>query len=247
ISSGDTPFDIVDDSGILRDDYPLGSHTINGPISTTNLRVVEQGGNTETLNLTDQNCFLSNALTATAICNGASLEITISNGNAPFTINVNGDVTTGNPLGVYPFTGPNTFTIIIDEEAGDFETFTPLPVTCTAPIVPVIPAAPVVLSPDLTALGCVLTQDVLAPTAPNNTYCRVLMKNGAVINYSGAVPRSLVDLGVIYAVDVYRLEGGQSLTDFGGYQQVCLAGQGRLFYLDARTSPRIQTELATEN
>ena len=80
----------------------------------------------------------------------------------------------------------------------------------------------------------------------DNTYCRVLMKNGGVVNYAGAVPQNLIDLGVIFAVDVYRLQGGRSITDFGGYSRICLAGQGRLFYLDARTSPRVQVELATE-
>ncbi len=72
------------------------------------------------------------------------------------------------------------------------------------------------------------------------------MNNGAVVNYAGAVPQNLIDLGVIYAVDVYRLQGGQSIVEFPNYARVCLTGQGRLFYLDARTSPRVQVELTTE-
>jgi hypothetical protein len=127
-------------------------------------------------------------------------------------------------------------------------TWTPIPTFSRSSIqIDTLDTLPVVLLPDLTALGCVLTQEVLAPTAPDNTYCRVLMKNGAVIGYSGAVPRGLIDLGVIFAVDVYRLEGGRSITTFPNYTQICVAGQGRLFYLDARTSPRVQTELSTES
>ncbi|MCU0481648.1 MAG: hypothetical protein MUE54_10615 [Anaerolineae bacterium] len=124
-----------------------------------------------------------------------------------------------------------------------------LAVEVDTPVVPVVPVVPVIsvpLSPDTTALGCTLTSDVAMTGAPDNTYCRLLMKNGGVVNYAGAVPQNLINLGVILAVDVYRLQGGQSLTDFGGYNRICLAGQGRLFYLDARTSPRVQTELATE-
>ena len=117
----------------------------------------------------------------------------------------------------------------------------------TVLVVPVVPVAPVVLSPDTTALGCTVTADVEAFGMTDNTYCRLLMKNGGVIKFPGAVPQNLINLGVILAVDVYRLQGGQSITDFGGYSRICLAGEGRLFYLDARTSPRAQVELATES
>jgi hypothetical protein len=251
ISNGDALFQVTADSGTLLTGLAIGTHTITGPVNETNVNVTELGGNTENLLVGDFNCFVSNTLTATAVCNGANLEITISNGNAPFSISVTDSVGTmnsgGQPLGVYTFTGPDTFTNIgITEDTGDLEVLNLPDVTCTAPIVPVVPAPPVVLSPDLTALGCVLTQNVLAPTAPDNTYCRILMKDGAVVNYSGAVPADLIGLGVIFAVDVYRLQGGQSITEFPNYTQVCLAGSGRLFYLDARQSPRTQIELATE-
>ena len=252
ISAGDNPFQITADSGTLLTGLGTGVHTITGPVNETNVNVTELAGNTENFPLGNFNCFVSEALSATATCNGADLQIIIGNGNAPFSISVTNSIGTmnsgGNPLGVYTFTGPDTFTNIgITEDTGDLEVLNLPDVTCTAPLIPVVPPAPVVLSPDLTALGCVLTQEVLAPTAPDNTYCRVLMKNGAVVGYSGAVPQSLIDLGVIVAVDVYRLDGGQSITEFSNYTQVCLAGQGRLFYLDARTAPRVQVELQTEN
>jgi hypothetical protein len=91
----------------------------------------------------------------------------------------------------------------------------------------------------------VVTNDV--DVTADNTYCRILMRNGGVVDFSGAIPADLIGLGVILAVDVYRLNGGQSITDFGGYSRVCLNGTGRLFYLDARQSPRGVVELATEN
>ena len=249
ITSGDGNFVISADSATLHPSAPIGTHTFTGPRNETNLSVRELGG-LETLNLGDFNCFASSTLTATAVCNGADLEVTISNGNAPFSISVtdsNGVMNSGgNPLGVYTFTGPDTFSNIgITEDSGDLETITIPSVTCTAPVTPPVVPAPVVLSPDTTALGCDVTS--MVENAPDNTYCRLLMKDGGVVNYAGAVPQNLIDLGVILAVDVYRLQGGQSITDFGGYSQICLAGEGRLFYLDARTSPRTQVELATES
>ncbi len=72
------------------------------------------------------------------------------------------------------------------------------------------------------------------------------MKNGAVVSYSGAIPAELIGLGVILAVDVYRLEGGMSINTFPDYARVCLAGQGRLFYMDGRNAPRVSVEMPTE-
>jgi hypothetical protein len=249
ISAGDPNFQIIADSGTLLTGLGGGVHTITSPINETNVTVAELGGDMQSLNLGNFNCVASSTLSATAVCNGTDLQITITNGDAPFSISVTDSVGTmdsgGQPLGVYTFTGPDTFTNIgITEDTGDLEVLNLPDVTCTASVVPVVPVAPVVLSPDLTALGCDVT--ALVENAPDNTYCRILMKNGAVVNYAGAIPENLIDLGVIFAVDVYRLQGGQGITDFGGYSQICLAGQGRLFYLDARTSPRTQVELATE-
>jgi hypothetical protein len=90
------------------------------------------------------------------------------------------------------------------------------------------------------------TDGVEVANAPDNTYCRILMKNGGVVSYSGAVPADLISLGVILAVDVYRLQGGMSVNTFPDYARVCLAGTGRLFYMDARQAPRISIELASE-
>jgi len=110
---------------------------------------------------------------------------------------------------------------------------------------PIVPVAPAVTIP---VLGCALdsTDGVEVANAPDNTYCRILMKNGGVVSYSGAIPADLIRLGVILAVDVYRLEGGATQNTFPNYARVCLAGQGRLFYMDGRNAPRVVVELATE-
>ncbi|HRF97269.1 MAG TPA: hypothetical protein PLZ51_18800, partial [Aggregatilineales bacterium] len=167
------------------------------------------------------------------MCDGEDLQLTISGGDAPFMIDVTAIVpvsTTGNPIGVYSFDGPDTFDVTVTEESGDSQTASLTGITCNASVVPVAPVVlSVALSPDATALGCDITAYIDVTT--DNTYCRILMNNGKVVNYSGAVPKDLINLGVILAVDVYRLQGGQSITDFGGYSRVCLAGQGRLFYL----------------
>ncbi|MDX2077622.1 MAG: hypothetical protein SFZ02_14430 [bacterium] len=108
------------------------------------------------------------------------------------------------------------------------------------------PSAP--SEPTVTVLGCALdsTDGVEVANAPDNTYCRVLMKNGGVVSYSGAIPAQLIGLGVILAVDVYRLQGGATQNTFPDYARVCLAGQGRLFYMDSRNAPRVSIELASE-
>jgi predicted outer membrane repeat protein len=97
-------------------------------------------------------------------------------------------------------------------------------------------------------LGCALdtVDGVEVANAPDNTYCRILMRNGSVISYSGAVPADLIGLGVILAVDVYRLEGGMSINTFPAYARICLSGAGRYFYMDGRDAPRYSVEMPTE-
>lgn len=183
-------------------------------------------------------------------CSGDSAVFEILTGDGDFSITGTGAGLPINPAsaGLYGLVGPDTWTnIIITELRGERESVNIGGISCPDAVVipPTIPTTPTLT---VTVLGCALdTSDgVEIANAPDNTYCRDLMKNGAVIDFSGAVPASLINLGVIYAVDVYRLEGGTSQTTFPTYARVCLAGQGRLFYLDARTSPRVQVELATE-
>ncbi len=98
------------------------------------------------------------------------------------------------------------------------------------------------------ALGCVFDtpSGMELSNVPDNTYCTVLMRNGDVVNYPGAVPAELINLGVIFAVDVYRLEGGRSIVEFPDYGRICLRGTGRMFYMDARNAPRYPIEMPTE-
>lgn len=97
-------------------------------------------------------------------------------------------------------------------------------------------------------LGCTLNAPagVALANAPDDTYCTLLMQNGGVVNYPGAVPQNLIEAGVILAVEIYRLEGGMSINTFPSYARVCLAGSGRLLYMDGRNAPRFSIELGTE-
>jgi hypothetical protein len=99
-----------------------------------------------------------------------------------------------------------------------------------------------------TLTGCELdTQDgVELVGAPDATYCRVLMRDGGVVSYAGAIPTDLIGLGVKLAVDVYAIQNQQVVNDFGTYARICLDGVGRLFYLDARNMPRYPIELESE-
>jgi predicted outer membrane repeat protein len=108
-------------------------------------------------------------------------------------------------------------------------------------VVPVSPAGPEVL-------GCVFDtpNGMEIGNVPDNTYCTVLMRAGKVVNYPGAVPENLIGLGVIMAVDVFRMDGGRSITEFPTYGRICLRGNGRMFYMDSRNAPRYPIEMSTE-
>ncbi len=79
--------------------------------------------------------------------------------------------------------------------------------------------------------------------APADTYCRVLMRNGGWVNNPGSVPQSVIDRGVMLAIEVFSLEGGQSLREFDNALPICFRGEGHIVFLDASTSPREETDL----
>jgi hypothetical protein len=257
ITAGDGLFSITGTgAGLPIEDVGTGIYTLTGPATWSNIIIYEGSGNFERPNLGNFACPLPNIpLNASAVCVGDDLQISITAGDALFSITGTGAglPMTNIGLGTITLTGAGTWTgVTVTELSGDTEsallgdftcptTVTPPPVTPPPPVIP----APVVLSPDLTALGCVVTADVDIFNAPNNTYCRVLMQNGVVVNYSGAVPANLIALGVILAVDVYRLDGGQSINTFPNYARICLMGEGRLFYMDGRNAPRVSIELAS--
>ncbi|MDX2077845.1 MAG: hypothetical protein SFZ02_15565 [bacterium] len=239
IPTGDGDFEIRDDSGLLMGNATTGVNTITGPINASNITVTETRGDQTTLPVGSLNCYISEELSASTACMGNDLLVIIGNGNAPFNLSVNGALVQGGVgVGFYYVPDADIFAnITVQELAGDSQTLTLPDTTCPTPLA-------VNESP---AVGCEFVGDVDIFASADNTYCRTVMKNGAVTGYAGAVPQDLINLGVILAVDVYRMQGGQSITEFGGYTQICLAGTGRLFYLDARTSPRTINELITEN
>jgi hypothetical protein len=115
----------------------------------------------------------------------------------------------------------------------------------TIPVVVIAssPTPPSTIISSDTVLGCVLTS---TDGAGDNTYCRLLMQNGAVVDFNGAIPADLIRLGVILGVDVYRLEGGATVNTFPDYARICLAGVGRFFYMDGRDAPRVSVEMPSE-
>ena len=60
------------------------------------------------------------------------------------------------------------------------------------------------------------------------------------------VGESVLDAGVINAVDVFALEkGGQPIKTFNKSVLACLLGNGRFIYLDDSNAPRVPATLAT--
>ncbi|MDX2077005.1 MAG: hypothetical protein SFZ02_11275, partial [bacterium] len=197
-----------------------------------------QGGNVATNAPGCPGAIVTIPLNATIFCSGNNLRLIVYSGDSPYTISYTTTSTTTIPNLSFvnqSIPGPNTFTnVSIAEQGGNKESLSIASITCpgtvvVVPVVPVVPVVSVALSPDPNAVGCELTD--LVENAPDNTYCRVLMRNGAVVSYSGAIPAELIGLGVKLAVDVYRLEGGTTVTTFPAYQQICLEGEGRFFYL----------------
>ncbi len=87
---------------------------------------------------------------------------------------------------------------------------------------------------------CTEMQDPSFIVAPG-LYCVVLMRDGGWIQSVGSVPESLIQAGVIIAVEVVYYDApGHALNEFpnSDYQYVCLAGDGRYIYLDGRQTPR---------
>jgi uncharacterized repeat protein (TIGR01451 family) len=86
--------------------------------------------------------------------------------------------------------------------------------------------------------------DIVAFGLPDGIYCRTLFADGGWRVTAGAIPVELVTAGAIRAVDIYRITGGSVVTgEFGGGVPVCLAGVGRMVFLDASTSPRTQVDI----
>jgi hypothetical protein len=121
---------------------------------------------------------------------------------------------------------------VIDNDAG--------PIVPTAPPVPTASAADHARAqaPLCANLNGSTNPVVRARNASSGIYCRVLAQNSVFIGNGGGEVGSeyLIDLGVIQAVDVFGLRDTQPWYDFS--IQVCLQGEGSVFFLDATTEPR---------
>lgn len=223
INAGDANFDITATSGPGLPLYnaAAGLYGLIGPGTWVNVTVTELRGDRETVLLGSITCPPSSALNASATCVGDNLQVSILSGDPAFTVYADsGTLLTTVPLGTYTIAGPNTWTnLTVIELMGDMQVLNLGDITCGGGA-----SVPLVLGCTLDAPNGVTLAD-----APDNTYCRVLMRNGAVTEFSGAIPANLINLGVKLAVDVYRLEGGRSITEFPSYARVCLAGQNVLY------------------
>ena len=234
---------------IYNDDTATSTATHYENNTCSSNPITDNGGNTRVNSAGCPGSAPVNLDVAPLMCVDDNLLVLINAGDGNFNITGSGanlplmDV----PFGSYTILGMGPWSdVTITELLGDRESLNIGGITCPSGVI-IPPSEPV--APIVTVLGCALdtTDGVEVANAPDNTYCRVLMTNGGVVNYSGAVPANLIGLGVILAVDVYRLEGGATINTFPNYTQICLAGSGRLFYMDARNAPYMSIELASES
>jgi uncharacterized protein YraI len=83
-------------------------------------------------------------------------------------------------------------------------------------------------------------QIVGAGICSSEAICRVVAENGVMYHPGAVGDQSVVDQGVIHAVDVFGVD--PSVT---GAIQVCLQGTGGVIYLDANLSPRVPEWMPT--
>ncbi len=90
------------------------------------------------------------------------------------------------------------------------------------------------------------TAYVLPNTVTNgNVVLHVLVQNGTFVESSNEIGNSqLLSYGVIQAVDVFGIGSSGNALPFNAKVKVCLQGTGRLFYLDAATTPRTASQLS---
>ncbi len=170
----------------------------------------------------------------TVTCNFASLAVISS-----ITINI-----TVQTVGVSGDILSNTATADADELVAPISSnITNTGVNVVPPVV-VVPVVPDVSSVSGPPQCNEPNSDIVAFGLPDGIYCRTLFAEGGWRVTAGAIPVELVTAGAIRAVDIYRVTGGSVVTgEFGGGVPVCLAGVGRMVFLDASTSPRAQVEI----
>lgn len=148
ITAGDGPYNITGTGpGLPANGVAAGVTTLTGPGAWTGVTVTETTGVApESQLLGDFNCVLGSALTASAVCLGPDLQVTISNGDTPFNITGTG---TGLPqlgvsAGIYTLTGPGSWTgVTVAETTGDLETLLLGDYTCASAPPVVVAGIPV--------------------------------------------------------------------------------------------------------
>lgn len=94
------------------------------------------------------------------------------------------------------------------------------------------PPVPLCRDFDGSRAGALVTQ---MPRQGLGIYCRMLVQDGNYIRNPGEVGiTSLIELGIVHAVDVYS-PAGTSVTG----ATICLKGEGDLFFLNAADAPRV--------
>jgi hypothetical protein len=83
-------------------------------------------------------------------------------------------------------------------------------------------------------------------TGPVEVYCRTVVANSIYERNGGEIGiQSVIDLGIIQAVEIFGLTGdnGQSYVGLNAGATICLRGTGHLIFLDAVGMPRVPTWL----
>jgi len=94
----------------------------------------------------------------------------------------------------------------------------------------------------------IVRADVPAGTVTNGSvYCRVLAQDGDFVRNPAEIGnQSVLDMGVVQAVDVFGMSGSLAVPQWNSSVKVCLRGSGRFYFLDALTAPRTLQELPAQ-
>lgn len=180
-----------------------------------------------------------NTLSASAVCVGNNLQVTIGAGDANFDITGTGAglPVTNVGFGTHTLTGPSTWTVSVTELSGDTQTLNLGTFTC-----PVSVPSPSVSAPPPIPQRCDLGGYSLS--MPEGIFCTNLFANGVFL-IPGSVPGDLAPR-TLGAVDIGKFDGEKAVSgEFGMGLPICLRGSGRLIFFDASTSPRARFELET--
>ncbi|PJF29491.1 MAG: hypothetical protein CUN52_08130 [Phototrophicales bacterium] len=185
-----------------------------------------------------------NTLSATAVCVGNDLQVTISAGDANFDITGTGAglPVTNVGFGTHTLTGPSTWIVSVIELGGDIETLNLGTFSCPVSVpTPTPPPAPVSAPPPIPQRCDIGGYSLVMP---EGIFCTNLFANGVFL-IPGSVPGDLASL-TLGAVDIGKFDGEKVVPgEFGTGLPICLRGSGRLIFLDGSTSPRARFELET--